>query len=135
MDNTTLGDRLRQIRLQLKLKQKEFAEKLGISGPALSEIENNKYKPGHDFFVSLASEYNVNLYYLLFGDGYMFIDSMNDPSSGLSRYAASNEQVSKFLYYFERSPIVQYYILGQFRRFIQEEREAIERDIENAKLE
>ena len=35
-----------------------------------------------------------------------------------------------FFWYFERSPILQNYILGQFRRFMNEERETIDRDID-----
>jgi transcriptional regulator with XRE-family HTH domain len=132
---TTFGERLRQIRQHLKYKQADFAEKLNISGPALSEIENDKYKPGHDFFYNLVQEFNVNLYYLLFGEGDMFSESTSSFSPGLAKFAVVNEEVSKFLWYFEHSPIVQYYILGQFRRFYQKEKEEVELDIESYKLE
>jgi transcriptional regulator with XRE-family HTH domain len=132
---TTLGERLKQVRQRLKLKQSDLAEKLNISGPALSEIENDKYKPGHDFFYHAAKEFNINLYFLLLGEGDMFTNPGSGYSSGLTRYAASNSEVSKFLWYFEHSPIVQYFILGQFRRFFQKEKKEIELDIENYKKE
>jgi transcriptional regulator with XRE-family HTH domain len=49
-EEITFGDRLRQIRQKLKMSQKNFAKKLNITGPALSEFENNRYKPGYEFF-------------------------------------------------------------------------------------
>ncbi len=132
---TTLGERLKQARQHLRLKQTDFAEKLNISGPALSEIENDKYKPGHDFFYRVAKEFGINLYYLLFGEGEMFTESGSGYSPGLTKYAVSNSEVNRFLWYFERSPIVQYFILGQFRRFFQQEKKEIELDIENYEQE
>jgi len=131
----TFGERLRQIRQHLKFKQADFADRLNISGPALSEIENDKYKPGHDFFLRISKEFNVNLYFLLFGQGEMFNEGIKAFSPGLSRFAVTNEEAKKFLWFFEHSPIVQYYILGQFRRFFQKEKKEIEMDIESFKEE
>ncbi|MGD2092673.1 MAG: helix-turn-helix transcriptional regulator [Candidatus Aminicenantes bacterium] len=123
----TFGFRLRKIRQHLNLKQKEFAAGLGISSPALSEIENGKYKPGHDFLYHIVESYKVNLYYLLFGEGEMFLEPLSI-GGGFSRYSGSNPEMKRFIWYFERSPIVQHFILGQFRRYINDERETIERD-------
>ncbi len=67
------GKRIKQVLKHLKLTQKESAARLGISIASLSEIENDKYKPGHDFFYNMVKEFKVNLYYLYFGKGDMFI--------------------------------------------------------------
>jgi transcriptional regulator with XRE-family HTH domain len=127
-NDETFGYRLRQIRQHLRLKQKEFAEGLGISSPSLSEIENGKYKPGHDFLYNIVKAYDVNLYYLLFGEGEMFLEPLS-VGSGLSRYTGSNPEMKRFIWYFERSPILQHFILGQFRRYMNDERDTIERDV------
>ena len=127
-DDETFGSRLRKIRQNLNLKQKEFAAGLGISSPALSEIENGKYKPGHDFIYNIVKSYKVNLYYLIFGEGEMFLEPLSI-GAGLSRHSGIKPEMKRFIWYFERSPIVQYFILGQFRRYINEERDAIERDV------
>ena len=127
-DGETFGYRLRQIRQHLNLKQKEFAAGLGISSPALSEIENGKYKPGHDFLYHIVKSYKVNLYYLLFGEGEMFLEPLSI-GGGFSRYSGSNPEMKRFIWYFERSPIVQHFILGQFRRYINDEREIIDNDV------
>jgi transcriptional regulator with XRE-family HTH domain len=128
-NDETFGSRLRKIRQSLRLKQKEFAGGLEISSPSLSEIENDKYKPGHDFFYKIVKAYKVNLYYLLLGEGEMFLESLS-VGSGISRYFGSNPLMKRFTWYFERSPILQHYILGQFRRYMNEERETIDRDVE-----
>lgn len=127
-NDETFGYRLRKIRQHLRLKQKEFAGALGISSPSLSEIENDKYKPGHDFLYHIVKAYKVNLYYLLFGEGEMFLESLS-VGGGLSRYFGSNPEMKRFIWYFECSPILQHFILGQFRRYMNEERETIERDV------
>jgi len=123
----TFGNRVRQIRQRLMMKQKEFARSLGISEPSMSEIENGKYKPGHDFLYNIVKTHNVNLYYLLFGDGEMFLESLTI-GGGLSPYFSTNLEIKRFLWYFERSPILQHFILGHYRRYMNDERENIERD-------
>ena len=127
-DDETFGSRLRKIRQHFSLKQKEFAAVLGISSPALSEIENGKYKPGHDFLYHIVKSYKVNLYYLLFGEGEMFLEPLSI-GGGLSRYSGSNPEMKRFIWYFERSPILQHFILGQFRRYMMDEKETIDRDV------
>jgi transcriptional regulator with XRE-family HTH domain len=49
-EESTYGDRLRQIRQKLKMSQNDLTAKLNKTGPALSEFENNKYRPGYEFF-------------------------------------------------------------------------------------
>jgi hypothetical protein len=48
---------------------------------------------------------------------------------GISRYLVSHPEMKRFNWYFERSPILQHYILGKFRQYMNEEREAIECDV------
>ncbi len=124
------GSRIRQIRKELNLKQKDFAERLKISGPSLSEIETGKYKPGYDFLVKITSEFNVNLYYILFGEGEMFIDPTAASYSGVEKFAVNIEDVRDFLYHFERSSILQYFILNQYKTKMVMEKEPIVREIE-----
>ncbi len=124
-----IASRIIHVRKTLKLKQKDFADRLGISGPSLSEIEKGKNKPNHDFLVNISREFNVNLYYLLFGEGEMFLDPTS-PYVGRSEDSAGvNKDVRKFLWYFQRSPLVQYFVLGYFRSLLLKEKEAIEHEV------
>jgi len=124
------GARIRQIRKQLNLRQKEFAEKLKISGPTLSEIETGKFKPGYDLLVNLVKEFNVNLYYVLFEEGDMFIDPIFSSYNRARRYAVNVDDVREFLYHFERSPFLQYFIMELYQKKMLAEKDLILRQIE-----
>lgn len=124
------GSRIRLIRKTLKEKQIDFAKRLGISSASLSEIESGKYKPNYDFLVSIAREYGVNIYYLLFGEGKMFTDSTINHLRRARETAVNVEEVRRFLWYFERSPLVQYFILGHFRAILSKEQVSIDKEVE-----
>lgn len=126
----TIGGRVRTIRLHMKMKQADFAGQLKLSIPGLSEIENGKYKPGHDFFYHMADVFNVNLYYLLFGEGPMFIEKDGRPGSNGFHKGEFESEVKEFLYYFNRSDIVKHNTLGQFKVFLVQSADVIRKEIE-----
>ena len=68
-ENLDLADRLKKIRLELNLKQKEIAAELKISKATYSEVEGGNYNPNFNLIENIVLKYNVNLYYLLFGEG------------------------------------------------------------------
>lgn len=128
--NEEFGQRLKNIRKSLHLKQRDFASDLNISVTNLSDIETGKSKPGHDFFVRICETHKVNLYYLLFGEGEMFKkEGDTSPVDSLADETAS-EDMREFLTYFFNSKLVQYQVLGYFRKFFNEEEEAISKDVE-----
>jgi transcriptional regulator with XRE-family HTH domain len=129
MNENDIAARLSQIRQALKFKQKDFAERLDISAPSLSEMEGGKYKPNFDFLAKLAKEFNINLYYLFFGEGEMFIDAATSYLNKAKDFATDTEDMRKFFYYFQRSPVLRYLILAHFRISLLKEKEAIEYDL------
>ncbi len=129
MKNSDIASRVTEVRQALKLKQKEFAGRLKISGPSLSEIEKGKYKPNHDFLYNASTEFNINLYYLLFGEGEMFLDPAGFVTGRADDFPMDNEDVRTFFYYFKRSRMVQYYILAYFRGLLLREKDIIENDL------
>ena len=124
--------RLRAIRRALQLKQIDFANQLNVSGPALSEIENGKYKPGYDFLYNLVKEFNVNLYYLLFGEGEMFRSALESVGSWGGKFSINSPDLQEFFEKFERSPYVQYNVLANFRILNFRDHEIIAQDIARA---
>jgi transcriptional regulator with XRE-family HTH domain len=64
-----IGERLKNIRIELRLQQKEIAETLQIAPSYLCEIEAGRANPGPEFFKRLAAAYNVNLQYVFLGSG------------------------------------------------------------------
>jgi transcriptional regulator with XRE-family HTH domain len=100
-----IGKRIKNIRTALNLTQKTFAEKFNISKSSLSELENGKHKPGLDMVVSIAKEYDVNLYYLLMGEGEMFISPEILSITRIKEYALNPEHVQDFFTTFKNQPL------------------------------
>jgi transcriptional regulator with XRE-family HTH domain len=70
---TTLGERLKNIRWVLKLNQKQMAEKLELTQSAISAVEKGISKSlSGDNLAKLLIEFNVNINWLLSGEGEMF---------------------------------------------------------------
>lgn len=129
-NKSTVGSRVKKIRKELNIKGKDFAPRLKISGPSLSEIEKGKYYPNFEFMANISREFNVNLYYLIFGEGDMFIDPGKQTALGLlEELVSSSSHIRKFLYYFERSDIIRFFILSQFKHKLMLDREMIEKEI------
>jgi transcriptional regulator with XRE-family HTH domain len=66
-----LGDRLKKFRIAQSLTQKAFAKSLGTAGGYISEIESGKTTPGSNLLISLLRVFNINLRWLLTGEGEM----------------------------------------------------------------
>lgn len=128
-----VGKRIKQFRKELGIKQKDFAEQINMSGPSLSEIETGKYKPGYDFLVNIAKVFNANLHYVLFGQGEMFLEPMQTYNISQGKFGSNKEDVRKFLWYFERSSIMHYYILSAFKNKLLKDKESIEKEIDEYK--
>ena len=61
----SFGNRLRKLRKENNLSQKELAKKFNTSKTAISNYENNYRKPNMDLIVEFASFFNVTVDYLL----------------------------------------------------------------------
>lgn len=57
------GTRLRMLRKQAKLSQKQLAEKIGFPQTTISDWELNKYEPGFTTVVKIAEILSVELDY------------------------------------------------------------------------
>lgn len=70
---TTRGERLKNVRLALKLSQEELGAKLGISAQHYCNVEMDNASLNNEKLVMLFNNYNVNLNYLVCGYGPMFV--------------------------------------------------------------
>ena len=127
----TFGRRVNAIRESLKLKQEDMAPSLGLSATRLSEIENDKSRPCHDFFYNIVKNFNVNLYYLLFGEGEMFGVGNMEILKDVKKIKTGDKNIDEFLYFFFNSPIVYNYIMYQFHMLYGEKQSVIMNDIKN----
>ena len=70
----TQGERVKEIRKELKLTLEKFGEKLGVGKTAISKIEKNENALTEQMLKSICREYNVNYDWLAYGEGEMFSD-------------------------------------------------------------
>jgi transcriptional regulator with XRE-family HTH domain len=134
--NTSLiaiGERIRQKRMAMKIRQKEMAEKLGITGAYLSEIENGKGNPGTDFFVKLATLYNIDLHYLLLGDEKMPERTMITPDIADVDFSDGLESMDQLVWLAEASTYVKNFALSMMSKFVIENAETIRLILEKKK--
>jgi len=69
MSAETIGARIRSIRKELHMTQKEFAERIGITQAHLSGVENNKDNPSESVLRIICNEFNIGIRWLKLGEG------------------------------------------------------------------
>jgi transcriptional regulator with XRE-family HTH domain len=134
-----LGRRLREVRLDLGVSQRELARRLGIANSFVSDMEAGRMGPGF-YFLFLAGKYaKINPVYLLYGKGPKFIDLENrekkqpvvpkEPQLQLDEFGDDAPRVGKMLSFIKRSEVVKFAVLGFFSKFIVENKSVIDADI------
>jgi transcriptional regulator with XRE-family HTH domain len=63
----TIGSRIRMVRKLNKINQVDFSNRVRISQATLSELEQDKYKPSVDTIISICSEFNSDIRWILLG--------------------------------------------------------------------
>jgi len=84
-----IGDRLKQYRISKGYKVLEFSRMLDISQGSLSGLENNKSKPSAETLANLVLHTDIDLKWLLTGDGLMFINEGDETSTDSNRNVLS----------------------------------------------
>ncbi len=128
---TDFGDRLKDVRKKLKISQKDFAARMGITGGYMSEIEYGKAKPGFDFFIKVARLFDVNINWLLFGRGEMFFSEKEGIRSVEDDLSGHDEKVKEILRYFKKSPLVKFSVMAYAIKFLHDNEEAVKKDMES----
>lgn len=54
------SERLKSLRLELNMTQKEFAEKIGVTAAALSAYENNQKNPSIAVAKRISEKFNIS---------------------------------------------------------------------------
>ena len=88
-----LGRRLREIREDTNISQRELARRLGISNSFLSDMETGKLGPGFFFLFLISKYFDVNPNYLLHGIEPKFINVEEASKQKETPKELENEQV------------------------------------------
>lgn len=67
-DADTIGKRLKLLRKNFNLTQKEFATSVGISQGNLSEMEKDKFSPSYDTLILITKQYKISVDWILTGE-------------------------------------------------------------------
>lgn len=61
----SLGSKIKDARINLKMTQTQLADLIGVSFNSISDWENDKHKPDIDYLIPLCKSLNVDANYLL----------------------------------------------------------------------
>lgn len=97
-----VGARVQQIRADVKLNQRDFAARLGISSGGISQVESGKAMPGGDFLLKIHQEFGVDVTWLLTGVSATGSVPSTQPltprqAALLDNYEHTNEQGKKII--------------------------------------
>lgn len=70
-----MNNRIRELRKTLGLRQREFAERIGLKQNAISYMEKNGSTVTEQNIKSICSQFNVNEHWLRTGLGHMFLEN------------------------------------------------------------
>ncbi|MCP4157288.1 MAG: helix-turn-helix transcriptional regulator [bacterium] len=144
-----IGYRIRKVRKELRLTQRAFAKKMGVSNTYMCEIENGNRGLGFYSIYNVGRVFKVNPFYLLYGTEPKF----HDPSVPVSaapappkvqqppltasektddEYGESTPRIRDMLWYIKRSSIVKFGMLSLFTKFLHENRAVVDGEISAA---
>jgi transcriptional regulator with XRE-family HTH domain len=124
-----IGLRIQVVRKKLSLLQKDFAKSLNISNASLSEMEAGNAKPRFELLYNITKSYNVNLNYLLHGEGEIFMPNEISRQSVIEITPGHKDFFKEFFYYFNCSHLVRTAMMNYFRTYILEKETLIKKDI------
>ena len=75
------GAKLRELRTNIGLTQKDFANRVGVSLPYLNQMENNNRPVSTTVLLALASEFGLDVTELSSGDGERLVSDLREALS------------------------------------------------------
>lgn len=74
----TIGKRIKELKEKLRITSAEMAQELDIPVRTIGSYERDEAQAGAKFFNALLEKYNVNINWILTGNGEMFISSKTE---------------------------------------------------------
>ena len=66
--NLNLGERIKKVREEKGIKQKDLADKIGISYVMLSQYERGVRTPKYEMIDKIAKSLDIDPFYLMYGE-------------------------------------------------------------------
>lgn len=131
IDLVGIGSRLKNIRKKLDFTQKLFAETMDITMVTLSDVETGEKRPGSDILFILSKAYNVNLDFLLHGQGCMFRQGAGVKGVMIedNTFGEYTDDVREILWYMQNSLLVRTAFLSLTKEYMYRNRVILRKDI------
>lgn len=135
IDMVETGKRLKTFRILQNLTLAELSEKSGLSIAMISESETGKNKPSPNLMYALHRLYDLNINWLLTGEGEMVIKPRSAKEPPRNEKGEIIYDMESLVWLMERVPIVKYSVLGFFSGFYFENKKTIERFLKETQEE
>lgn len=88
--------RIKEVRTLLKMSQKDFGDKLGVSRDVIANIEYNRVEPQKIFIQHLCSTFSVNQDWLETGVGNIFLNDNKNLSEAIRVFESLNPDLQDY---------------------------------------
>ena len=113
-----VGSRLKEVRLKLKMTQRQLGKVLGINASAVAKYENGVCFLNTKMLNIIAAKYNVSMDYLLCGRGTLFYeDKDNSNFNRIKNIIAGDEELAELFSLVSSMPLARHSVLSYFQRF------------------
>jgi transcriptional regulator with XRE-family HTH domain len=130
LDLKEIGSRMKSARLALNMTIEQIHQMVGFSKSLISEAEHGLKKPSSIYLHALLDKFNVNINYILNGEGRMFITGEEIAADGFGR---DSELVKELLDYMQEVDLVRFSVLAFFMEYKEKHKELIQRFLEDRK--
>lgn len=120
-----IGNRIKQVRIHLRIQQKEMAQKLEITSAHLSEIEKGKSSPSIEVVLKMTNIYNMSLEFLFLGRGEMLYNSGREKAPGKFTFDSSVTSREKLIWMLKKSDYFSILVMGSAAKVMLEQYDLI----------
>jgi transcriptional regulator with XRE-family HTH domain len=130
----TVGERISKVRAILKMNQTDFAKPMNIGISSFSQIESGKTQPNILVLFQLVNLYNVNLNYIMTGQGNIFNDALGSIPDDKARLK-SLATFEDLLWFAANSPLFKALVTSEASKLYYERKQRIIENIDEFREE
>jgi hypothetical protein len=99
----------------------------------ISETETGKNKPSPNLMLALLNIYNLNLNWLLTGEGEMFIRDQEELPTEKKNFGELNDEIHELVWHLEHTPVVKLAVVGFFLEYMHQNEDIVKKSREEYK--
>lgn len=130
-----MNKRIKELRKELNMPVRKFAEKINMSGSAISNIENGNRAITDRTINDICREFKVNEEWLRFGKGKMFQEIPGSTIKKLIKEYNLNDTQSKLIIEFLNLNESEREVLAKYITNLSKEDKELEQEVENYRKE